>query len=182
MSRITLSVVRRVLAPAFSMTWALCSRVAAPALFAAVFVCVAPASAVVLAPSKPSQLVTIYSPNGPSSCGSGSGELAVQILPDATAVPFTVPPGQTLILTRLDVALFGGSAVANVNLRGVDVATSNAASIAYQLVNVSGVTTIHFEFPSGIAVRSGVRLCITTSSSIISVGDSYAYGFFARDK
>src|SRR5262245_48219463 len=180
MPQSTSSIVRRTCTPA-PVGWVRCSRAAARALFAASLVCAASAPAAVLAPSRPSELATIYSPNGPNSCGNGSGELGFQILPDTVSVPFAVPPGQVFVLTRLDVAL-GGSAIANVNLRGVNVATGATASFAYQLVDVSGVATIHFEFPHGIVVKPGVRLCITTSSSIVSVADSYGYGFFTRDK
>src|SRR5262245_15645482 len=157
------------------------SIISAVALFALSLVCVASTSARILAPSKPSQLGTIFSANGtPNACGTGSGELAVQLLPDATAVPFAVPAGAVFVLTRLDVSLAGGG-VANVNLRGVNTATGAASNFAFQTLQVSGLpTTIHFDFPNGLIVKPGVRLCISSGSMMISVGDSYGYGYFAK--
>src|SRR5262245_54154797 len=132
------------------------------------------------------QLGTLLSvSSAPTPCGSGSnyGELATQVLSDQTATAFTVPAGQVFILTRVDVSLTSSSSLsANVNLRGVNINTSAASNFAFQLLTVSGPTSIHFDFPNGVTVKPGTRLCISSGNTFVAVGDAYGYGYFTRDK
>jgi hypothetical protein len=144
------------------------------------------ATAASLGPAKPSQLGTIFSAaSAPTSCGSGTnfGELRTLLLPDETATGFSIPAGEVFILTRLDVSLASsGSFSANVNLRGVNTSTASASNFAFQLLTVSGPTTIHFDFPSGMVVKPGTQLYLSSGNTFVSVGDSYGYGYFAKDK
>ena len=53
----------------------------------------------VLAPAKPSSLVTLVSLG---ACGTGSHKMNTRIMPDGTAVPFVIPPKEVLVLTGIE--------------------------------------------------------------------------------
>ena len=53
----------------------------------------------VLAPAKPSSLVTLTSLG---SCGTGSHKMDTRIMPDGTAVPFVIPPKEVLVITGVE--------------------------------------------------------------------------------
>jgi hypothetical protein len=53
----------------------------------------------VLAPSKPSSVVTLVSFG---ACGTGSHKMDTRIMPDGTAVPFVIPPKEVLVLTGIE--------------------------------------------------------------------------------
>jgi hypothetical protein len=145
------------------------------------------ASAAAPAPSKPSQIITLF--NSGTACGAlGSGDTAVDhiVNSDGSSAAFTIPAGQVLIITSIDWTAFThtanrrfdfqlGSATGNFTIGGG--AVSDADFI------VSGTLLI----PGGLVVKPGVTLCpeVEHSGSSLFEEDSAnvrVHGFLAKDK
>jgi hypothetical protein len=143
-------------------------------------------AAAALAPSKPSQIITLFNTSG-TACGSSHG-LAVDhiVKSDGSSAAFTIPAGQVLIITSIDWTAFTntanrrfdfqlGSATGNFTIGGG--AVSDADFI------VSGTLLI----PGGLVVKPGVTLCpeVEHSGSSLFEEDSAnvrVHGFLAKDK
>ena len=161
-------------------------RVATLALLSALLVSGAQASAGPLAPSKPSQLVVARAASTPCPVDgfptSNPFEITWMSTPDGTPVPFAIPAKQMLVVTSVSLVTTGGVANATAQLLLIAVASPTELSVlaeGYARTDANGLATYQQSFPTGVAVRSGVTLCIagTTGSTLGSVT-----GFFAKDK
>jgi hypothetical protein len=141
--------------------------------------CVGNARAGSLAPSKPSQLVTLNSSG--ATCTGGESKLDTQVNGDATSAAFTIPAGMVLVLTGIDwngTALSAGATSVFLDLR---------TASAFELVSLGGAVT---QNPSGqgggtfgplnIVVKPGTDICVGLNGggSIFPAG----HGFLAKDR
>ena len=147
------------------------------------------AQAGVLGPTRPSQLVSLFS-SGNNNCGSYGASLDLREGADATELPFSIPPGQVLVIT---------SAVVNINspqgpghsvsfyLRRATTSLSSGSNIVteFAITDAQNRVDRHFEFPTGVVVKSGVNLCVdafdyTTSTRAGAL--AHAQGYLTVDR
>ena len=153
--------------------------------FAVVFAAALPAAAGPLAPSKPSQLVSARAVSTPCPFEAPAGNNAFQITsmstPDGVQVPFAIPPKQVFVITSASLNLTGAPADSTAQLYLFAVNGSDGAVLAEGLAtsNANGLATVERVLPTGIAVKSGLALCVLGSqgSSLGSVT-----GYFTKDK
>jgi hypothetical protein len=140
--------------------------------------------AVALEPTRPSQIVMLTTSGG-ASCGpSEETALDNQVLPDGTRVPFTLPPGQVLVLTGMSWNLFGQTpdrlTVLGLAVKlgtGIIVGKFRAAALADAGGRSSGSVLI-----PKVVVRPapGLPLCVGGFSAGSS-GGVFVYGFLNAD-
>jgi len=145
----------------------------------------------VLAPTKASQLVTVY---GSGSCpltgfnAQNSQVLSFVVHADSSTSPFTIPPKQVFVLT--DVTTTGyGNVPSDVMLGTISVGTlpgiSGVLGARYEAAGGGGAVAVTIEFPVGVAVKSTSLMC-TQLLNFTHPGPVYptstAHGFFAPDK
>jgi len=143
-------------------------------LLSVVFALVMPAASTragTLAPSKPSQLVTLTNIN--ATCSSGV-KLNTQVNGDGSRSTFAgIPDGRVLVIT-------GAGAVANSN--GTTpfvflIDTDGGASSLWFGAGVDGATV---PVPN-VVVKSGQTLCVRVFGLGVTF-QAYVHGFFANDK
>jgi hypothetical protein len=144
------------------------------------------AEAAVLAPSKPSQVVTLTGAVGVSAaCPSGvvAGRMVdTQHNPDGTSVPFNVPVGDVFVVTSWEWSGAGSaSSTIGMGLVLVDSAatflgTFSKGSAASDSAGFGGGTVV---IPSGFVVNSGISMCYAGGGASASV---IVHGFFAKDR
>jgi len=129
-----------------------------------------------LAPSKPSDVVTLS--NGPGDpCVVTGAALDSRVEPDGTATEFAVPPRSVLVVTGVDFTLSTDGA-ANVELF-VEKAPNTTPIFVTTVTGGGGSATI-----PNVIVGSGSSLCIQAT---IRAGGTEAllavvHGFLAKDK
>jgi hypothetical protein len=142
-----------------------------------------------LAPSKGSQLVTVL---GNGACpipftGSSGLTFSQTVNADGSITPFAIPPKRIFVIT--DVTLTGaGQPAGDAILLAVFVgsaANGNSIAARYETVASSSAFAATFQFPAGIAVRSGSTVCgvpfnYTHGGGVTAFAT--AHGFFAPDK
>ena len=137
-----------------------------------------------LAPSKPSQLVSLR--NGGYYCGPGVTYpmLNVQENGDGTETfPFAIPAGQVLIVQDVEITIDKTANTPVYISIGIGDASSSpsddlAAGAGY--TNPGGFTEFNFQFPNGVVIKPGKFLCI--SDPLAGVNAATAHGFLTKDR
>lgn len=150
----------------------------------------AAAEAANLGPTKASQLVTLLAFGScpiPFHSGANSFLLSRMVGSDGVAKPLVIPPKKVLVLTDATVTTASVSA-GNVMVSAVSVGTAADGSVVaarYDTATTGGVATASFQFPAGVAVRSGTVACvemINFSAGGFAGATGVAHGYFAPDK
>ena len=143
-----------------------------------------------LAPTKPSELVTIRTTfsGSPAPCDGTNVPVRTVINPDATGSTLAIPAGQVLILT-------GGSwrsaspVAANRTFHLVLSFQTGAAGAAVfsgagAMSDATGEVSGSFDLGSGLVLRPGTTLCAALDSTAVSDDPAlvHVYGFFDNDK
>jgi len=135
-------------------------------------------AAAVVAPSKPSTIVTLGSTG--STCISGFHKLNQRLQSDGSSAAFTIPTGMVLVVERIDWAVSGAGAdtlvLSELDIEGIggsspvlrDYAESNSAGAAGHSITFSGVP-----------VKSVANLCWAASSGTPTTFS--VHGFLAKD-
>ena len=143
----------------------------------------------VLAPTKGSQLVTVL---GSGLCpipflGSSPLTFSQMVNADGSLIPFTIPPKRIFVIT--DVTITGaGEPAGDAILAAVAVGSASGGSTVagrYETVAPNTSFAATFQFPAGIAVRSGSVACAVPLNYTHPGGvtaSATAHGFFAPDK
>jgi hypothetical protein len=144
----------------------------------------------ILAPTKGSQLVTVYASGTcpmPGFNPAHSATFNQMVRADGSVVPFVIPAKQIFVLVDVQMTISGQPA-ADTMLSVVAVGTPSAgAPIAsrFDSAEAGGTMTATFEFPAGVAVKSTAAICAEllnlTHSTSYGV-TATAHGFFAPDK
>lgn len=158
----------------------------ATATLAALAAVTSPVDAASLAPSKPSEAVTVLINTIGGPCPTGTAQhfaTSFRLNADGTQSPFVIPPKSVFVVTSFDYLLNGGEPG---RYLGVSVfaaapgapsigALSTAAGIADPLGRVRGNNVV----PFGMVVKPPAALCgeLTTAE-----GQVLVHGFFAKDK
>jgi hypothetical protein len=139
-----------------------------------------PASAAALAPSKPSQIVTLFQSGAACpTLGFVIGRLAMS---DGTLASFVIPPKQVLVVTGFEwhaengAAGSGVSAILSTQASGtpaIDYATSTTTFDSNGVAVKNDVTPL-------IVIKPGRTICISVTSGDFSSG--FVHGFLAPDK
>jgi hypothetical protein len=137
----------------------------------------------VLAPAKPSQMVLITAATQTVACPpepGGTEDLTEQIFPDGTRGPFSIPPGQVLVVTEVEWS--AGAATPGVYV-GVGLFLSSAPNSPLwsdaALADSTGFAAKSSPVPNAV-IKSGGTLC-RRSRPGLSLG-IMVRGFFTRDK
>lgn len=132
------------------------------------------ASAAPLAPSKPSDVVTLVT--APEFCNIQGPDTGLvyntRIQPDGTAEPFTIPLHRVLVITGFDwadVAVASEVALVHIHLGNP---VGRAVQIGAALAGANGHVGASTVIP-GIVVRAGTPICIDRLGVL--------HGFLARD-
>jgi hypothetical protein len=140
-----------------------------------------------LVPTKASQLVTVRAVSEPcpldTSPTANEFQLTSMSSSDGNQTAFAVPPKQVFVVTSASLVVT--NAVANQPAQLVLFAVNEAGTDGsvlvegYSRTDADGFATFVQPLPTGIAVKSGVRLCVigTTGSTLGAVT-----GFFAKDR
>ena len=144
----------------------------------------------VLAPTKASQLVTVYSTGTCSLPGFNANASATfnqVVRPDGSIVPFVIPPKQVFVMVDAMLTV-AGQVAADEMLAVVALGTpTGGAPVAARFESASpgGTMTATFEFPAGIAVKPGTVMCseiLNFTHGNNSGASAIAHGYFAPDK
>jgi hypothetical protein len=124
-----------------------------------------PAAAGALAPTKPSQSVVLrVSGTGTNCQGGGGQDVDLQVLPDASVVPYAPPPGQALVITGMDWGTTGGTpgeyTPVGIRLRGTQPGGApplvfTAGAVSDTLGNTRGTAVV-----PNVSVAPGVTVCV----------------------
>jgi hypothetical protein len=154
-------------------------------LLAAAFAA-APAVAGPLAPSKPSQLVTVRyletgCPLAAPDPGTTANALDEMSTLEGLQQPFVIPPRQALVITSVNFTVVG-EAGDSFGMNLIAVNGTQRAVLAQALVKTEaeGVGSLTIPIPTGIAIREGNALCMVASAGGTPAGA--VTGFFAKDK
>lgn len=133
-----------------------------------------------LAPGRASDLVTLITKDL-TPCAVAGVAFDTRVLPDGSAVPFTIPAKHVLVVTSLH---FVAGAAPVAGQTGTAVLTLATATTSHAVLQAVGVTdsdgtyagSAHSE--QGVAVRAGATLCLLGGTSTSGV----LHGFLAKDK
>ena len=130
-----------------------------------------------LVPSKPSQVVTLAATG--TTCVVGR-LFEVQHSADGISVPFSIPPGQVLVVTGFDWSVTGTSGSTVSAFLTIDTGTAFQEAFSDgALADSSGLATKSVLVPN-LIVKSGPRLCAGAGGGAL-VG-ALVHGFLAKDK
>jgi len=123
----------------------------------------APAAAVVLAPSRASQVVVLRRSGAGTVCLPKGGGLDVdlQMAPDGSNQPFTQPSDQALVITGIDWAATGGTAGQNITAVIRLAGTPITAQLAFEtgaVADAAGATIASALVPN-VVVAPGLTVC-----------------------
>ena len=143
-----------------------------------------------LAPAKGSQLVSAYTVGAcpiPGHIGSNSSLLSQMVNGDGAVVALVIPPKRILVLTDLTATTIsepGGDVIAASVIVG-SAAGGTPVAAHFESVAANGTILSSFQFPTGIAIRSGSGVCVEllnlTHGGFIGF-TVFAHGYFAADK
>ena len=148
-----------------------------------------PAIAAPLAPTKPTQAVTVQSLTQSAFCVPGEPTLGRRVdikqNGDGTIEPFTIPPKTVFVVTSIDLAqqapasrhITGSLYVASAQ----QVGAGSVVAIVPAQSDADGIGNGTMTLPSGFPVKSGANLCFLTFPPAGSVA-ALVHGFFAKDK
>jgi hypothetical protein len=146
------------------------------------------AGAAPLAPTKGSQLVTVYA-SGPCPVGGFNASLAFDqiVQPDGSNTGFTIPPKHVLVITDV-IATSLGLTSGDVHFLEVVIGTpahGNPVASRFEAAPSSGVLTATFNFPTGFVVKSTSTVCFQfvdfTHPNFFVGFVAIAHGFIAPD-
>jgi hypothetical protein len=143
------------------------------------------AHAGVIGPKRPSDLVNVAAFNGYSGmiCSGMAVAFDYRVKVDGTNEPFTIPPGQVFVATGLEWDTYAGPK-SGVTRAYVVMDTPSACDTAFAgssaIADAAGAATGNVTFPTGIAIRPGVALGVTSLNSTIH--RAKLYGYFTADK
>lgn len=140
----------------------------------------------VLAPSKPSQVVTVTGDTATSaSCPSGvvKGKMIdTQRNSDGTITPFNVPMGEVFVVTSWEWT-GAGAVSSSITMALVLVDSSSTFLGSFSQATASSDSSGNgggtVDIPSGFVVKSGISMCYAGGGASASV---IVHGFFAKDK
>ena len=145
-----------------------------------------------LAPTKGSQLATVL---GNGTCplpfnGPSALTFSQMVNADGSITAFTIPPKRIFVITDVTITGVGepaGDAMLLAVVAGIVGSPTGGSTIAGRYETVASNTSFAatFEFPAGMAVRSGTTICavplnFTHPGGVIA--SATAHGFFAADK
>jgi hypothetical protein len=134
---------------------------------------------------KPSQLATVRAVSTvcpfPTAIGNNAFVLDSASTPGGVQAPFVIPPKQVFVITSANLRLSGGPAneTAQLFLLAGPGPESAVLTEGVTTTNADGLANIDRILPSGIAVRSGLTLCVTGTQGN-TLGS--VTGYFAKDK
>jgi len=136
----------------------------------------------VVAPAKPSQLVTAVRSSIAPPCLIGV-QVDQRVLPDGSLTPFVIPDGQVFIITAYEFSknelLPDGEQVFG---QLVVVSPSSVGFVSRISAIMKGLNAFASkEVPSGIVVSSQAKLCLDSSGDI-NQANVIVHGFFAKDR
>jgi hypothetical protein len=143
----------------------------------AVGLCLPSSSAGVVAPKKPSDLRTLTGSGAACPGAASLRAVDVQLNPDGTNAPFSIPDKHVLVVTSFDVQASGSAgASAEVGLF-VSNGTGGLSERARcgGIVGSNGFASASCAIPNGAAVKAGSTLC--SAGVVVNVR-----GFLAKDK
>ena len=141
-----------------------------------------------LAPTKASQIVVLTAASTPCAADPDATAVNVRNLPDGTTAPFTIPPGQVLVVTGIAYRVSGGLANEAKNVL-LFTAKLPFASVLFFSGVITGDTALgrlgggSASIPNAI-VKAGTEICVQASEingAAAEVG-AVVYGFLAKDK
>jgi hypothetical protein len=142
-----------------------------------------------LAPTRPSEIVTLAASFEPPGCpGGGAGaRLDTRVTPEGTYVPLVVPPKRVLVLTEVRwlVDTTPDVDVAAVLRPGPETGGFVGVILPSGHSNASGRASGEAKFDPGIVLGSPDDFCIRllpNGGSLTTPGNLSGAGFFAKDK
>lgn len=161
-----------------------------PSTVALALAFVSSANAAPLAPTKASQLLTIYTaggcPIGGAPAGNSQG-FSQMVRPDGTVGTFSIPAKQVFVITEATLTTTSEPA-GDAMLTFIAVGTASGGSpvsIRVETASANGAVTSTFLFPSGITLKSTATACAEMFNQTHGGGvivSATAHGFFAPDK
>jgi hypothetical protein len=148
------------------------------------------ANAAPLAPTKPSQVVTLQSLPGLSgTCPKGDVAVDRQIAGDGTLMPFTgAPPGQVLVITGLDWATGSGSLSGQAITVTLQLDPGNGG-LTQAVFADQTTTSVSVEHEAGrslvvsnVVVKPGICLGVRVSNTPPGLGFAIVHGYLTKDK
>ena len=134
-----------------------------------------------LAPTKASDLRTVYGDTNSTPCPASAGLTAVSLQQNAngTTTPFAIPAKSVFVVTSFDVT---GSGTAGQVSDVVLIAADGAGSFSFLakcggVAGSNGIASGSCVTPIGTAVKAGATLCFLPNTATVLVR-----GFIAKDK
>jgi len=143
-----------------------------------------------LAPTKGSQLVTAFTVGAcPIQGHTGQNSLLVtqMVNADGSTVPFAIPPKHIFVITDVMTATGSepGGDIMLVDIAIGSAATGNLVAGRFDTVAANGSVTSTFQFPTGVAVKSGTAICVemlNLSHPGFTGFSAFVHGYVAPDK
>jgi len=138
-----------------------------------------------LGPQKASDLVTVQT--GTTNCSggfTGARRVDARVMSDGTQAAFTLPPGRVLVITNLEFDLLS-VASRNIQVRlGVPCGAGCMRPIVDNIVSTDtrGQGGTNVTLTNGIAIKSGVELCVADINQSSPNAFVNLHGYFADDK
>jgi hypothetical protein len=138
------------------------------------------ASAQAIGPSASSNLVDLFGNNGATCEGVGMPP-TTRTFADGSSAAFSIPAGQTLIVTRIEAIWVSTPQNAGQELRiGVDrVGSGKAFGSSVDSTTVAldpgGSAHVRFDYPTGTAFGPGTQLCVTSPGLPASQVSAHGY-------
>lgn len=130
-----------------------------------------------LEPTTPDQIVTVAQDLGSSNCTNTGRKFDTLLAPDGTATPFSIPAGQVLVVTAVELLGFGATPGLNIQtriFRGIGL-TVNLAAIRESLADVNGRIFHIYQLSPGVVVASGGEVCANNNSNLTTTGKLRGY-------
>jgi hypothetical protein len=144
-----------------------------------------------LAPSKPSQIVTLTYDGFCAGGTSLDNIIGIRIMPDGTTQPFTIPPGQVLVVTGIDWSAYRcppstapGTVLMYVFLGATgrvafaDTAVIGAGATPTSACSIGGKASI----VPNLVVKPGIELCAGFDNQGFSGSPAIVHGFLTSDE
>lgn len=150
-----------------------------------------PPSAAPLAPSKPSQIVTLTYDNFCAGTTSLVNVIDTQIMPDGTTQPFTIPQGRVLVVTGLDWSASRCPPLSAPGTVGVYVFLGATGRVAFNDYATIGAGTSPGSSCStggkasvvpNLVVKPGTELCAGYDNTTFGGAPGIVHGFLADDE
>jgi hypothetical protein len=135
------------------------------------------ASAQALGPSASSNVVDLNSLFNTTCNGQASSvQLNLRVGPDGIGNTFTIPTGQTLMLTNLIVQLQSANPSVLVHLYRAN-AGSNDTVDNFVVPIAGGLGSISLTYPTGSPYGPGTQVCVAVNPGTATIGVASAHGF-----